>query len=351
MKRYFRDRRLLICIAFFNCAFSPAPALATNIFWDGTGTGWNSASSWSTVNNAFTPNSAAPPGASDIAFFNITILVGAQTVNLNANQSALGLNFTSPGTVGITGPGTQTLTLGTSGIAVNAGAGAETISSLIALGAAQTWTNNSSNLLKITNNISNGANTLTIAGTGNTALSGTAALGGGSGGLVMSGSGVLTLDGANTFTGNLLVNSGVVSISSAANVGSTALIGVQSGGTLQTIADLTLPTTLNVGAGGGTINTTAGTLTVGPAVFSISGAGALTKMGAGTLAITGTKNNYSGGTLINGGTLQVGADGGLGNAAGSLSFNGGTLETTAAFSSARKRHHLGLAGRRQLQQR
>jgi fibronectin-binding autotransporter adhesin len=336
MKKLFGDGRLFVWVAFFTCAFSPSPAPATNLFWDGTGTGWNSASSWSTANNATIPNPALPPGSSDIAFFNITTVTGAQTVNLNANQSALGLNFTSTGTVFIqSGAGTNTLTLGSSGIAVNAGAGADTISSLIALGAAQTWTNNSSNLLKISNSISNGANTLIIAGTGNTSFASTAALGGGSGGLTMNGSGTLSIDSTNTFTGNLIVNSGVVSISTAANVGNAALVAVQTGGTLQTNADLTLPTTLNVGTGGATINTNIGTLTVGSAGFGITGAGALTKTGSGTLAITGTTNSYSGGTVINGGILQVGADGGLGNAAGALSFDGGTLKTSAAFSSAR----------------
>ena len=50
----------------------------------------------------------------------------------------------------------------------------------------------------------------------------------------------------------------------------------------------------------------------------------------GTLVLTGT-NTYTGGTAINGGTLQISSDANLGDAAGGLSFNGGTLHTTATF--------------------
>src|SRR5207247_1490990 len=117
MKQFIGNRRLLVWITFSAVAYLPAVAPATNIFWDGTGTGWNSASSWSTASNATTPNPASPPGSSDIEFFNIITNNAAQTVNLNANQSALGLNFTSSGAVFIqSGAGTNTLTLGASGI-------------------------------------------------------------------------------------------------------------------------------------------------------------------------------------------------------------------------------------------
>ncbi len=51
--------------------------------------------------------------------------------------------------------------------------------------------------------------------------------------------------------------------------------------------------------------------------------GSLTKVGAGTLTLTGT-NTYSGGTSINSGILAVNSDLNLGT--GALSFNGGTLE-------------------------
>jgi len=55
--------------------------------------------------------------------------------------------------------------------------------------------------------------------------------------------------------------------------------------------------------------------------------GSLTKVGMGTLTLTGA-NTYRGGTNLNGGILAVIIDGNLGT--GPLSFNGGTLEALAA---------------------
>ncbi|RWC99206.1 MAG: autotransporter outer membrane beta-barrel domain-containing protein [Mesorhizobium sp.] len=66
----------------------------------------------------------------------------------------------------------------------------------------------------------------------------------------------------------------------------------------------------------------------------ISGTGTVSQIGSGTTILTGA-NNYSGGTTVNAGTLQVAADGNLGAASGNLSFGGGTLHTTASFSTAR----------------
>ncbi|TPI12452.1 autotransporter outer membrane beta-barrel domain-containing protein [Mesorhizobium sp. B4-1-3] len=67
---------------------------------------------------------------------------------------------------------------------------------------------------------------------------------------------------------------------------------------------------------------------------NLTGASELVKTDLGTLVLSGT-NSYSGGTAINGGTLQVGSNGSLGAASGGLSLNGGTLHTTDTFTSAR----------------
>ncbi|MFG1472810.1 autotransporter domain-containing protein, partial [Xanthobacter agilis] len=66
----------------------------------------------------------------------------------------------------------------------------------------------------------------------------------------------------------------------------------------------------------------------------ITGTGALTKVGEGTIVLSGT-NTYSGGTVLEAGTLQVSSDANLGASAGALSFQGGTLATTATFESGR----------------
>ena len=57
----------------------------------------------------------------------------------------------------------------------------------------------------------------------------------------------------------------------------------------------------------------------------VQGTGLLTKIGSGTLTLTGA-NTYSGGTNLNVGAIAVGANSALGAPTGPLTFNGGTLQ-------------------------
>jgi len=77
-------------------------------------------------------------------------------------------------------------------------------------------------------------------------------------------------------------------------------------------------------------------LTVGDANDSqfdgvISGPGQVVKQGSGTWTLTGA-NTYSGGTVFQGGKVNVSADSSLGGAGGPLTFNGGALGATASFT-------------------
>ncbi|MBC8095986.1 MAG: autotransporter-associated beta strand repeat-containing protein, partial [Akkermansiaceae bacterium] len=68
----------------------------------------------------------------------------------------------------------------------------------------------------------------------------------------------------------------------------------------------------------------------------ITGPGQLVKTGAGTLVLTNTSNNFSGGTVINGGILSISNPAALGTAVDSLVINPtGVLQATASFSSSR----------------
>lgn len=60
----------------------------------------------------------------------------------------------------------------------------------------------------------------------------------------------------------------------------------------------------------------------------------LTKTGAGTLVLN-ANNTYAGGTIINGGVVQVFTNSNLGASTGTLSFNSGTLRTTDTFTATR----------------
>ena len=63
----------------------------------------------------------------------------------------------------------------------------------------------------------------------------------------------------------------------------------------------------------------------------VQGTGVLTKIGAGTLTLTGA-NTYSGGTNLNVGTIAVAADNALGAPTGPLTFNGGALQFLSSFN-------------------
>ncbi|KRE11525.1 hypothetical protein ASE66_23555 [Bosea sp. Root483D1] len=106
--------------------------------------------------------------------------------------------------------------------------------------------------------------------------------------------------------------------------GTVTVAGTQDFDTLQFNSDgyMLNGGTLRFGvAAGGTINTSAGvTTTIGSTI--IDGAGtSLTKVGTGTLVLSGT-NSYSGGTLLNAGTLAVGSASALGT--GTLQMADGT---------------------------
>jgi autotransporter-associated beta strand protein len=74
--------------------------------------------------------------------------------------------------------------------------------------------------------------------------------------------------------------------------------------------------------------------TISSVISDGSAAGSLTKTGSGTLVLTGA-NTYSGGTILQGGILNVNSDAALGNASGGLTFEGGTLQMSASTTSAR----------------
>jgi fibronectin-binding autotransporter adhesin len=144
--------------------------------------------------------------------------------------------------------------------------------------------------------------------------------------LIKSGTGTLVLSGANTYVGGTTLSQGTLSLGGTSAL-STGTVTIAGGALDSTVADLVNTANnpqswsgdfsfigsqnLNLGTGpvtlgaARTVTVNAKTLTVGGA---IGGAFALTKVGAGTLALTGT-NTYTGGTTVNAGTLLL--DGGV----------------------------------------
>ena len=134
------------------------------------------------------------------------------------------------------------------------------------------------------------------------------------GGLIKIGTGTLALSGLNTYTGPTAVNAGTLQAGAVNAFSSASAFTVASGATLdlagfdQTIGSL---------AGAGAVTLGSATLTTNgdgsDTTFSgtISGSGGLVKIGEGTLTLLGN-NSYTGGTLLNEGTLAVGSNTALG---------------------------------------
>jgi fibronectin-binding autotransporter adhesin len=155
---------------------------------------------------------------------------------------------------------------------------------------------------------------------------------GGIGSLVKAGTGQLTLTGANTYGVGTSITGGVLQVSANNNLGvATGSIVFSNNSTLRYGAGFASARSLTLNGVGGTLDTNGNAAQLSGV---IGGAGALTKTAAGVLTLTGA-NTYAGGTVINGGALQVSANNNLGATTGGLALSGGTLQYATGFSSAR----------------
>ena len=154
-------------------------------------------------------------------------------------------------------------------------------------------------------------------------------------GLTKNTTGTLTLAGTNSYTGGTTVSNGTLLMGAANTLPSTGAVTVDAPGILnlndfgQTIASL---------AGSGSVAFGSGphVLTIGgtnsSSTFSgvLSGVGNLTKVGTGTLTLSGN-NTYDGTTTVNGGTLLVNGQAAPNSGTGLSSIvvnNGGTIGGT-----------------------
>jgi YVTN family beta-propeller protein/autotransporter-associated beta strand protein len=113
-----------------------------------------------------------------------------------------------------------------------------------------------------------------------------------------------------------------------------------NGGTLQTTGNLISARTISLLALGGTIDTNGFNSTLAGRIIN---SGALTKIGTGTLTLSGD-NSYSGGTNILGGVLSVTSDANLGTGDLAIGNNAELLTSGASFVSSKAITLLGTGG-------
>ncbi|RLT06564.1 MAG: hypothetical protein DWI23_01535, partial [Planctomycetota bacterium] len=280
-------RRLaVIATACAIVGLSTVPVFAATYYWNTTTTGlWTTGANWSNAISGGTTGVA--PAAADTVVFNQSAINGSETIQLGVPTTIAGMTFANTGATTITAnaSGSQALSIGASGIVVNAGAGAVTIGNAsnavpITMTAAQSWTNNSTSGLTIVNNVTNGGFLLTVAGSSSTVSIGGAISG--SGGLATSSTGTLILTGQNLYTGTTTISGGALSIG--------------NGGTTGSIANAS-----NVVNGSALVFNRSDAIAYSG---TISGAGVLAMRGGGTLTLTGS-NLFTGNTFVQNGSLVL----------------------------------------------
>ena len=261
---------------------------------------------------------------------------------------------------GITVSAREALTLNGTGATANMGAlhnisGGNTLSGTVALAGNTTITNantGAGNTLTLGNTLSRAAGTttttnLTLAGAGNTLISG--AIQTGAGGLSKTGGGTLTLSGTNTYTGATTVSGGTLKLG-ADNVVSDSSNLVVNGGTFDLDSYFDTVGGVQLTGGGSIIasgltdaekaaTSTKGTLTLGggsnfdlqhgTVSAKLAGGAGLNKTTGSTVTLSGD-NSFSGAVTVSGGVLSIASN----NALGATGASSGTTVNNAVLELA-----------------
>ncbi|GAB5559230.1 MAG: autotransporter-associated beta strand repeat-containing protein [Synoicihabitans sp.] len=173
-----------------------------------------------------------------------------------------------------------------------------------------------------------GTANLTVDQSGNTTYGGIIS---GTGGLTKQGTDKLTLSGTHTYTGGTTISGGTLQLGHATNtLVDTGTVTI-SGGTLalgtnsDTVGAVTLSSG-NITGSGGTLTAPSYAFTnSGSVSANLAGSSALTKTGAGTVTLSGA-NTYTGGTVVNSGTLDLISGGSISSATANTTLGNGSAD-------------------------
>ena len=270
-------------------------------------------------------------GAISMSGGDLSITSGVLTLSSNSSLTGGNISITSAGG-GINTASTGSTTLGNAAFSYNNASNASAglvLSSGLNVNA--NTTANFTNALAGVGRISLGGSTkvFDVGSSANLNIGWAVVSSNSSGGLTKNGTGTLTLSAANTFSGTATINQGALSLGNVNALQNSTLDTGISGSQAVTFG-VAGANTYNIGAiqGGDTLDFGSNTISVGAnnATTSFTGilagsGGSLTKVGSGSLTVSGA-NTYTGSTTISAGTLVLNGT----NSNSAITVNsGGTL--------------------------
>lgn len=306
--------------------FAAVGQAQTNISWNLNGGGnWNTSGNWSPAN--------VPNTSTELAIFN-KAAGGTITYNITGTTTVGGITFnSSAGAYTISRTGTvATLNIGTYGINQNDGT-AQTITGsglLLSLASAAAFNVNSTGGLTISTTggaiATTATNKLTLGGNG-TGVGSISTQITGAGLLTKSGSSTWTLSSAsNNYTGGTTIAGGTLVANANNALGTSGTISF-TGGELQYGTGITTDYSARIANSTGAIlvDTNGNNVTFASALGATN-VGGLTKLGTGTLTLTGA-NSYAGTTTVGAGALNIQNSSALGSTSGGTTVaSGAALE-------------------------